>query len=48
MRSTTAAGVPVGATKVQAATEFWQCKGEAAGTCVDGNGAVYFDDLVLQ
>ena len=40
--------VPAGATKVQAAIEFWQCAGQSGGACFDGNGAVYFDDLVLQ
>ena len=40
--------VPAGATKVQAAIEFWQCAGQSGGGCQDGNGAVYFDDLVLQ
>jgi hypothetical protein len=40
--------VPAGATKVQAAIEYWQCYGDTTYACWDGNGAVYFDDLVLE
>jgi hypothetical protein len=37
---------PVGATKVQAAVEYWHCVG-STGNCYDG-GSVYFDSLVLE
>jgi hypothetical protein len=38
--------VPEGATKVQAAIEYWHCAGEAEGDCYDG-GSVYFDDMLM-
>ncbi len=37
--------VPVGATKVQAVVEYWQCMGDTSGACYDQNGSVYFDGL---
>ena len=44
---TVAGTVPAGATKVQAAIEFWHCFGDTSGSCYSG-GSVYFDDLVLE
>ena len=38
--------IPEGATKVQAAIEYWHCAGEAEGDCYDG-GSVYFDNMSL-
>ena len=40
--------IPAGATKAQAAIEFWQCAGDkSSGQCWDGNGAVYIDDMMF-
>jgi hypothetical protein len=41
---TVTATVPEGATKVQAAIEFWHCTGEAEGDCYEPGG-VYFDQM---
>ena len=44
----TASGTaPTGAVVVQGAISYWQCKGTTDGQCWDGNGSVYFDDMVL-